>query len=127
MEYSDIYEYLVKVAKNGCGVKDTKLDLSNKVERKKLHGQNIIVTYGDLLQKFGAKSNDRKALNELFVIIDQINENTKPILLSALVVEGKQFKPGKGFFVTWLPNTKYEHKLSTWTKELGKIWQQYCE
>ena len=126
MEYSGVYEYLVKVARNRCNEQNTELDLSSKVGRKKLREQKIIVTYGDVLGEFGEISNNRMALNKLFEIIDQINENTNPVLLSALVVEGKQFKPGKGFFKTWLPNTKYEDKLSTWIKELDKIWQQYC-
>ncbi|MDO9517285.1 MAG: hypothetical protein Q7J10_04455 [Methanosarcinaceae archaeon] len=127
MEYSEVYEYLIEIAKNRCKVQSTELNLSDKVDRKKLHEQKIIVTYGDVLVKFGEIPNNRNALNKLFEIIDQINEKTNPILLSALIVEGKQLKPGKGFFQTWLPKTKYEDKLSTWIKELDKIWQQYCK
>lgn len=127
MNYSGVYEYLDKVARNKCNEQNTELDLSSKVGRKKLRKQKIIVTYGDVLKEFGETPNNRMALNKLFEIIDQINENTKPILLSALVVEGKQFIPGKGFFKTWLSNTKYEAKLSTWIKELEKIWQQKCK
>ena len=126
MECSEIYEYLVKVAKNGCGVQNTELDLSAKVQREELHGNKILVTYGEVLSNFGEISNNRKALNKLFVILDQINEKSNPILLSALVVEGKQFKLGSGFFEKWSSNTKNEEQYSTWIKELNKIWQQYC-
>ena len=125
MEYSGVYEYLVKVARNRCNEQNTELDLSSEVGRKKLREQEIIVTYGDVLEKFGEKPENPKALTELFKILNEINESTNSILLSALVVEGKQFIPGKGFFSKWL-NVKDEDKLSTWIKEVEKIWQQYC-
>ena len=127
MEYSEVYEYLVEIARNKCDKQNIEMDLSDKEERGVLCGQKIIVTYGDVLKKFGEKPDDPKAQNELFKILDKINESTNPILLSALVVEGKQFIPGKQFFPKWLPNTKDEDKLSTWVKEVEKIWQHHCK
>jgi len=126
MECLEVYEYLIEIAKNRCKEQNAELDLSSKVGRKKLHEEKILVTYGDVLEKFGEKSNDPKALTELFKILDKINENTKPIILSALVVEKIQFIPGKLFFPKWLPNTKDEDKSSTWIKKLEQIWHHYC-
>ncbi|MDO9517897.1 MAG: hypothetical protein Q7J10_07615, partial [Methanosarcinaceae archaeon] len=132
MEYSGVYEYLIEIARNGCNEQNTELDLSDEAEREELREKRILVTYGDLLEKFGEKPSDPKAQKELFKILDQINEKTTkydvPILLSALVVGKKnQFIPGKQFFPKWLPDVKDEDKLSTWTKEVEKIWQHYCK
>jgi len=125
MELSIVYEHLIDVAKKGCKRYDTGLDLHDKKERKKLREQEIIVTYGDVLKRFGEKPDNRKAQDELFKILDKINEKTEPTLLSALVVREKDFLPGEPFFLKWLPWTKDEDELSDWVKELEKIWQHY--
>lgn len=131
MEYSDVYEYLIDIARNGCNMQNGELDLSDSKNRKKLREQKIIVTYGDVLGKFGKKPDDRKSQTELFKLLDKINENSKPILLSTLVVNktvGKNiFLPGNRFFKKWMPNTNENDKSNNWNKELEKIWQHYCK
>ncbi len=133
LEFQKIYEYLVDVARKGCKIYNTGLDLHNKKERQKLRDQKIIVTYGDVLERFGEKPDNRKAQGELIKILDKINEKNEPALLSALVVRKKgvvrekDFLPGERFFLNWLPLTNDEDKLSAWGKELVKIWQQYCK
>ena len=133
MEYSGVYEYLVKVARNRCNEQNTELDLSDIGGRKILHNRKakILVAYGDVLENFGEISNDPKARTKLIKILDQINEKTTkydvPILLSALVINQNDFNPSDNFFSKWLPKTEEDDKLSTWIKELEKIWQQYCK
>jgi len=127
MEYSKVYEYLINIAGKGCDAQNVELDLYDSKERKKLQNKKILITYGDVLKQFGEKPNDRKAQNELFKILDKINEYTKPILLSALVVNQNNILPSNPFFPKWLPLTKDEDKLRDWVKELEKIWQYYCK
>lgn len=83
-----------------------------------------------MLEKFGKKTDDIKAHTKLWKdngILDEINENTKPFLLSALVVNGNIFLPGNPFFDKWMPNTNEKNKSSDWNKELEKIWEYYCK
>ena len=134
MDDSDVYEYLAKVARNGCNEQNVELDLSDKVEREKLREQKIIVTYGDIVKNFTGGTNDIKDISKLWGkngILNKINKKTikydLPILLSALVINQNVFLPSDQFFETWLPNTKDEDKLSTWIEELEKIWQYYCK
>jgi len=134
MECSEVYEYLIEIAKNRCKEQNAELDLSSKVGRKKLREEKILVAYGDIVEKYTGITNDIKAHTELWKkdgILDNINKKTTkynvPILLSALVINTDDFLPGDKFFKTWLPNTKDEDKLSTWIKELEKICQHYCK
>ena len=61
LEFQKIYEYLVDVARKGCKIYNTGLELHNKKERQKLRDQKIIVTYCDVLKIFGEKFDSRKA------------------------------------------------------------------
>jgi hypothetical protein len=56
---------------------------------------------------------------ELIKILDDINRNNKPILLSSLVVNGDKYRPSEQFFKKWTNNS--------WESELEKIWDYYCD
>ncbi|HJH30527.1 MAG TPA: hypothetical protein C5S51_12730 [Methanosarcinaceae archaeon] len=134
MDDSEVYEYLIEIARNRCNEQNVELDLSSKVGRNKLCEQKIIVTYGDIVKNYTGRTNDIEYISKLWGkngILNKINKKTIkydiPILLSALVINQNDFLPSDQFFETWLPNTKDEDKLSTWIKELEKIWQYYCK
>ncbi len=131
MKDTDVYEYLIGVARKGCDVQSIGLDLHDPKERQKLRKRKIIVTYGDVLVNFGKTRNDKKSLDELFKILDEINEKAKPILLSALVVNQVDFIPSTPFFEKWLKldtnNTTKNELINAWEGELNNIWQHYCK
>ena len=119
LEYKEVYDYLVETARKACDNRFELIDgIENKLYRKQLREQKIIVTYGDVLKRFGKIPENPAHQNELYPILDEINDNTKPILLSALVVNGTEYLPSKPFFRKWTNNS--------WGTELEKIWDYYC-
>ncbi|MEA1985438.1 MAG: hypothetical protein U9N13_07300, partial [Euryarchaeota archaeon] len=129
MEYSEVHGYLIDIAKNGCNVKYDRLDVYDKKELKKLHDQRILVTYKDVLGKFGYDIKNQGARSKLSKLLDKINENStqdeNPILLSALVVTQKDLIPGDRFYEKWHPQTN--GKIDIWWEDLEKIWQRECK
>lgn len=130
LNYKNVYSYLEKIADYGCK-SNLHLDMnSDKPSRKSLRENGLLVTYGDILKKFGKRSDYQPHQRELFAILDEINDSTKPILLSALVVTGDNFLPGKLFFKKWMKNINLNNKeecLEGWAEEIYNIWDSYCE
>ncbi|AKB84938.1 hypothetical protein [Methanococcoides methylutens] len=119
LNYKEVYDYLVETARKAYDSRIELVDgLEDKLYRKQLREQKFIVTYGDVLKRFGKIPENRAHQNELFSILDEINNNTKPVLLSALVVNGNEYLPSKPFFKKWTDNS--------WGTELKKIWDYYC-
>ncbi len=98
LNYKNVYNYLEKIAYYGC-TSNLHLDQnSDKSSRKSLRENGLLVTYGDVLKKFGKIPKNKAHQNELFRILDEINDSTKPMVLSALVVNSKIFLPSNPFF-----------------------------
>ncbi|WP_462273698.1 PEGA domain-containing protein [Methanohalophilus sp.] len=120
LSYDGVYNYLVDVAHKACGNKSKILNnIDSPSHRKSLYENDIIVTYGDVLKIFGKIPNNRAHQMELIKILDDINRNNKPILLSSLVVNGDKYRPSEQFFKKWTNNS--------WESELEKIWDYYCD
>jgi len=120
LSYDGVYNYLVDVAHKACGNKSKILNnIDSPSHRKSLYEKGIIVTYGDVLKIFGKIPNNRAHQMELIKILDDINRNNKPILLSSLVVNGDKYRPSEQFFKKWTNNS--------WESELEKIWDYYCD
>ncbi|SFM33289.1 hypothetical protein SAMN04488696_1013 [Methanolobus profundi] len=129
LDYSKVYRYLVDIASHACTNKWIEFEnIDYKNYRKQLCEKKIIVTYGDVLERFGKPRNDIKNLQELSEILDEINNNTHPLLLSALVVNGNDFIPSKPFFEKWMGlfDSTMEECVEAFKKELQSIWNHYC-
>ncbi|WP_233125705.1 MSCRAMM family adhesin SdrC [Methanohalophilus portucalensis] len=118
--YDGVYTYLVNIAQKAC---DHRSKILNNLDvpsyRKSLYEKGIIVTYGDVLKQFGKIPNNPSHQQQLYPILDEINKNNKPILLSALVVNKEEYLPSEQFFKKWTNNS--------WESELEKIWDSYCD
>jgi hypothetical protein len=126
IDESEVYDYLVDIAKNGFDVsKDD--SFYSESGREELRERQIIVTYDDVLNYLELESNSRP---ELFTVLDKINKRTQPINLSSIVVNGAEFLPGDGFFKKWVPTVDFnddEAKISSWKKELERVWDHYSD
>ncbi|OPY17695.1 MAG: hypothetical protein A4E23_01445 [Methanomethylovorans sp. PtaU1.Bin073] len=130
MNSKDVYNYLLEIARNGCKNNFELKNIESKSSRLRIHEQKMILTYGDVLTKFGKISHNPAHQNELYPMLDEINESTKPVLLSALVVNGESFLPSKPFFSKWVKGMNSyseQEQIDAWKKELNKIWEHYCD
>ncbi|WP_292464587.1 hypothetical protein [Methanolobus sp.] len=127
LQYDKVYDYLLEIASNGCSA--SLVNIGDKAYRRQLNQQKIIVTYGDVLKKFEMIPNKIEHQQELYPILDKINEDTFPILLSVLVVNGSDFIPSKPFFKKWLkmddPTDK--ERVEAFKKELMKVREHFCD
>ncbi len=129
LEYTEVYNYLLDIARNGCKNKPNLINAESTSFRRRLREQKTIVTYGDVLTRFGKIANYPPHQNELYPILDEINESTKPVLLSALVVNGDSFLPSKPFFSKWVKGMESyseQEQIDVWKRELNQIWNYYC-
>lgn len=123
----EVYEYLIDIAKDGFDVFTDDSIFYSKSGREQLRERQIIVTYDDVLDYLELESNSRP---ELFTVLNKINKRTQPLNLSSIVVNSAEFLPGDGFFKKWVPTANLydeEAKISSWKKELERVWDHYSD
>ncbi len=84
--------------------------------------QNALITYGDLAEKIGSIVTARNTASFLGDLSSRAYEEGAP-LLSALVVNSKEYMPGKGFFdlYTELSGIKVADRDKVFKSELKKV------
>lgn len=125
LTYDDVFAYLKEVQQSLQMKNDIlNVDLHMKEQRKKLYSEGVLITYGDILQKCGLSRTDVVAhFHTLPDILNLINENARPIRLSALVVNKEALIPGNQYFERWQQSGHLDEneKIYLWSQDLKAI------
>jgi hypothetical protein len=125
LTYEDVFVYLKELQKSLQMKSDIlKVDLHVKEEREKLFlEEGVLTSYKKTLNKCGFPKVLQGYVTKLDKILNQINEDTTPIFLSALVVNEKKWIPGDGYFIEWhdSKDLSEKEKIELWIEDLKAI------